>query len=365
MKIALLGDIALYGRYSVEGNPAVRDYFAAAEAHLAGFDHVVGNLETPFAQGMRPRGSKSAYIMARDENVETLRHLHVSVVNLANNHVFDYGRPGYRHTLEVLRRAGIPYFGVEGIQHTLESADARVALHGYCSHNTNPLGMSRRGINTLHLPTVERAMRENHARGFLNVVSIHSGQEHVNRPSRDDIRMARQLAQVCPYVYYGHHPHVLQGVEEVGGSVIAYSLGNFCFDDVYTSKSDKPLVEQTENNRGGLILELTVRGDRVVEHRATPIFLGRDAMVVGAEAVGDSLRRHSAELAEEEPGYTARRNALIAEFLAGRKQMRDLQWYLKRLNPTSAGIIARARYNQRQYRRNVRRHLRGDVGEAR
>ncbi|HET6765123.1 MAG TPA: CapA family protein [Longimicrobiaceae bacterium] len=364
MKIALLGDIALYGRYSVEGNSHVCDYFAAAAEHLAGFDHVVGNLETPFASGMRPRGSKSAYIMARDENVEILRHLHVDVVNLANNHVFDYGAPGYRHTLDVLRRAGIPYFGVEGIQHTLESADARVALHGYCSHNTNPLGMSPRGINTLNLPAVERAMRANHARGFLNVVSIHSGQEHVNQPSREDIRMARQLAGVCPYVYYGHHPHVLQGVEWWKGSLIAYSLGNFCFDDVYTSKSSRPLVEQTENNRGGLILELTVEGDRVVEHRATPIFLDRDAMVVGAQAVGDRLERHSAELAEAEPGYTARRNARIGEFLAGRKQMRNLEWYLKRLNPTSAGIIARARYNARQYRRNVLRHLRPDGAEG-
>ena len=27
----------------------------------------------------------------------------------------------------------------------------------------------------------------------------------------------------------GHHPHVLQGIEEYNGKNIVYSLGNFCF----------------------------------------------------------------------------------------------------------------------------------------
>ena len=40
-----------------------------------------------------------------------------------------------------------------------------------------------------------------------------------------------------------HHPHVAQGIEMHKSSLIAYSLGNFCFDDVYTSVSKAPLVK--------------------------------------------------------------------------------------------------------------------------
>ncbi len=30
----------------------------------------------------------------------------------------------------------------------------------------------------------------------------------------------------------GHHPHVIQGIERYGDGVIAYSLGNFLFDNL-------------------------------------------------------------------------------------------------------------------------------------
>ena len=35
------------------------------------------------------------------------------------------------------------------------------------------------------------------------------------------------MAPLCLPV--GHHPHVLQGIEEYQGKYIVYSLGNFCF----------------------------------------------------------------------------------------------------------------------------------------
>jgi gamma-polyglutamate biosynthesis protein CapA len=363
MRIALLGDIAFFGKYSVEENPGVYDYFREVAEYLRGFDHVVGNLETPLAEpGTRPYGSKSAHIRAHPANVALLQFLGIDVVNLSNNHIWDYGLEGYRRTLGELERAGIPFFGVEGRQLELRGEAAAVALHGYCSWNTNPLGVSRRGgpgIDPLEVNGVKRRLRENAAAGLLNVVSVHSGQEHVNYPSRDDIRMAREFAEVCPYVYYGHHPHVLQGCEERDGSVIAYSLGNFCFDDVYTPRSDQPLLRQTDNNRAGAILEIEVRGGSVAGHRMTPVYAGPSSLRVGVEAVGQQLAGYSRALDEEEPGYTARRDGLIREFLDGRKTMRDLRWYLARLNLNSVGVLARARYNQRQYDRMVRDQLRG------
>src|SRR5690606_7925399 len=107
-------------------------------------------------------------------------------------------------------------FGHAGNELTLDSDNASVVLHGYCSYNTNPLGISKagsEGVNPLNVQTVVKRMRHHDAAGRLNIVSIHSGQEHVNYPSRDDMRMARLFAGVAPYVYYGHHPHVVQGIE--------------------------------------------------------------------------------------------------------------------------------------------------------
>ena len=71
-------------------------------------------------------------------------------------------------------------------------------------------------------------------------------------PSSDDVKFARHLANQFNYVYYGHHPHVIQGFERVNKSTIFYSLGNFIFDDVYTSKDkEKPLIALSESNKTG------------------------------------------------------------------------------------------------------------------
>ena len=44
----------------------------------------------------------------------------------------------------------------------------------------------------------------------------------------------------------GHHPHVLQGIEEYKGKNIVYSLGNFCFGgNAYPSDMDTIIFQQT------------------------------------------------------------------------------------------------------------------------
>src|SRR5690606_1761182 len=102
MRIALLGDIAFYGKYSINGNPSARDYFSEAAEYLEGFDYVVGNLEAPFIAEGKTMGAKSAHIKSDPVNVELLKLLSINVVNLANNHLFDYGREGYRTTTQLL-----------------------------------------------------------------------------------------------------------------------------------------------------------------------------------------------------------------------------------------------------------------------
>jgi poly-gamma-glutamate synthesis protein (capsule biosynthesis protein) len=86
--------------------------------------------------------------------------------------------------------------------------------------------------------------------------------------------MARKLSNVAPFVLYGHHPHVLQGVEEAKDSLFAYSLGNFCFDDVYTNKSSEPLVKMTNNNKESAILSLEYKDSKLIRHEMIPIFDG-------------------------------------------------------------------------------------------
>ena len=50
MKIALLGDIGLFGKYDVNINTNVYEYLENLAKLLCEFDYVIGNFETPFTQ---------------------------------------------------------------------------------------------------------------------------------------------------------------------------------------------------------------------------------------------------------------------------------------------------------------------------
>jgi poly-gamma-glutamate synthesis protein (capsule biosynthesis protein) len=360
LKIALLGDIGLFGKYSVRRGREVFRYFEDIAEYLSAFDYVVGNLETPLCEGLSRKGQKSAYINASPRNSELLNYLNISAVNLANNHVFDFGRAGYNQTTDSLEKIGVDYFGVDGREVLLRVGKARVAIHGYCSFNTNPLGVSREfgnGVNFLNLEQVVEAVKRHNRNDYLNIVSVHSGQEHVNYPSRDDIRMARFLSSYGPYVYYGHHPHVMQGYETCNDAVIAYSLGNFCFDDVYTERSKEPLVKQTRNNKSGLIAELEIDESAVRNFKFRTILADKDSLRLEPKGLAEALEEYCEALRDNSDVYDARRNALIAQFLSSRRNSRNLEWYMKRISLNSVGVIMRARINRFRYRMNVTRYL--------
>ena len=364
MRIALLGDIGLFGQYSVAEDADASQRFDAVAEYLRDFDLVVGNLEVPFVSDAPTVGQKSAYLQSDPRNVELLRRLGVHAVTLANNHAMDFGRRGIEQTMHALDKANIDHFGVDDRSMAVDTAGGRVRLRGYCSFTANPLGVQRAsgrpGINRFVLPEVEALLEADRSAGFLPILSVHSGEEHVNYPNPVDIRVARRLADAGPLVYYGHHPHVVQGIETRGHALLAYSLGNFCFDDVYTPRSSEPLVRQSENNKLGLILELEVKDAELVGHRHMPVFGGPKGLELHCnDETATIVAERSAALQMPLDELSALRDRELKAYRDARRKRRDLQWYLRRLNWNSVGILVRARLNRQAHHHTVVRHLHG------
>lgn len=356
MKIALLGDTAFFGKNTIDDNK-VFDYFKDIREKLREYDYVIANLETPFNQNSKPNGYKSAYISSDIKNVELLKYLGVSIVNLANNHIFDFGIDAYNLTKKVLKENNINFFGVEGKSAHLEKDGNMISFHGFCCYSSNPLGMGANGINELNYKGVENILKENKQLGYNTILSIHAGQEHINYPNYDHIKFARKLSQIVPYVYYGHHPHVLQGIEKSNDSLIAYSLGNFCFDDVYTKKSNKPLVKQLDNNKSSIILELEYENNKLVKHMAIPIYAGEDKMQIGSPVINKNLDFYSLKLDLNEQDYNSMRNELLAKLVEKRNAKRGLQWYLKRVNLRTFFVAKDLYTNKQKYNSNLKQYL--------
>lgn len=354
MKIALIGDIAPFGRYCLSHNDSLLEQFSSIIDYLQQFDVVIGNLETPFADNEQPISGKSATIKSDPSNINLLKFLGITHVTLANNHIGDFGFNAYNKTKNILENSGIDWFGTEGKQVFIEKNNEKIALLGYCSYNTNPSPVKVGGQHSLNYLNVEKvceALRENASNGYFSVLSVHSGQEHIHLPSYDDVAFARGLAKKIDYVYYGHHPHVVQGHEKLCGSTIFYSLGNFIFDDVYTPRDlNKPLIKLSEANKTGIIGKIEIKNGYIINSGVMPIYMGPERMLIGNEVLNFDMQVFDDYLINagtEE--YDIQRMSYIHDFIQSRQKLRDFKWYLCRLNMNSCKIIFNARKNAKLY----------------
>ena len=132
---------------------------------------------------------------------------------------------------------------------------------------------------------------------------------------------------------HGHHPHVVQGVEKINNSFIAYSLGNFCFDDVYTKKSTLPLIKLSENNKTTFIWSVEIQNNKIIKSDYIPVYIGEEKLEITSEEIfNQKMKEYSEFLNTEKQKYIITRHNLLTSYLNSRKQMRDLNWYLKRMN---------------------------------
>ena len=76
----------------------------------------------------------------------------------------------------------------------------------------------------------------------FTVVTVHWGTEYVRTASDPQRHIAQAFVEAGADVVFGHHPHVVQGIETIKGKPVFYSLGNFIFDQYGTKETNEGLA---------------------------------------------------------------------------------------------------------------------------
>ena len=141
----------------------------------------------------------------------------VEAVNVANNHTLDYGETGRKDTIANLEAAGLVVSG-NGQLGIFEKNGVRVGMTGYCF----PYKNGKKDISG-----DVKALRE--AGCQIVIASFHWGSEYSADFTAEQRAIGRAALAAGADVVVGHHPHVVQGVEQRDGRYILYSLGNLVF----------------------------------------------------------------------------------------------------------------------------------------
>ena len=212
------------------------DYFMAnVKSIFSKDDLTIANFEGTLTESTE-REDKQFAFKAPASYANILTAGSVEAVNTANNHSHDYGEESFNDTLKALDTANILHFGYDETAVT-EVKGVKVGLVGIYELNDH-LGR-------------EEQLKQNIAKvkqdgAQLIVVIFHWGNEKEEVPDENQKTLGHLAIDEGADLVCGHHPHVLQGIEEYKGKNIVYSLGNFCFDgNAYPSDMDTIIFQQT------------------------------------------------------------------------------------------------------------------------
>lgn len=211
-------------------------FFEKVSDVFATDDLTVINLEGPLTDSTDKQDKTFAF-KGDMEFTEILTTGSVEAVNLANNHSYDYGVEGFEDTTECVTEAGVTWFGYDETP-VVEVNGVQVGLVGvYMLRLTDDQGME----------AIESRIQQAKDLGAeVIIVSFHWGSEYSYTPSASQEMLAKYAIDEGADLVVGHHPHVLQGIDEYSGKYIVYSLGNFCFGgNRNPSDKDTIIFQQT------------------------------------------------------------------------------------------------------------------------
>ena len=203
-------------------------------------DYAIGNFEG-IVSNPHIQTPIMGFLFSIDElYLKLLKENGFDMLSLANNHSYDYGSAGLIHTRTLCGEIDIMCHGSPTQLDTF-------------STTTVTIGNYTIGFLFLHtleyVPTLEELQKTIsilNDNSMLQIVYVHWGDEYMLYHNQHQENLAHTLIDLGIDAVIGHHPHVVQDVSLYNGKPIFYSLGNFIFDQYFSSDVQEGLVLKLE-----------------------------------------------------------------------------------------------------------------------
>ncbi len=209
--------------------------FADVKPELKG-DIVFGNFEStltkyPSSAKAIGRGLVFAF-RTPPEYTALLKDAGFDILNVANNHSFDFFEAGFKDTVQNLQKVGIKAVGEKGKIVYNEVKGVKVAFIGFSNYEAHN--------NLSDIKAGKKLVQQAQKNADFVVISFHGGAEGtgaLNVKNRTEYFYGENRGNLVLFTHsmidagadlvLGHGPHVTRALELYKGKLIAYSLGNF------------------------------------------------------------------------------------------------------------------------------------------
>lgn len=240
--------------------------FSNVSAVLKKGDITFGNLESVLSDvNINYRDLTSVSLRGAEKSIIELTSAGFNVLSIANNHVLQHGEASLKRTKVLLQQYGIQGIGVSETKEksrqvfSLEINGLKIGFLAYC------LIRDKTAYCSVDSPSeIIGDVKVASTKVDILIVSMHWGNEYIRKPSPQQVELGHAIIDAGAKLILGHHPHVLQGIEEYNGGVIAYSMGNFVFDMWQRKMRESMLLSFTFSKKG------------IAEFEIIPTLIGKD-----------------------------------------------------------------------------------------
>ncbi len=186
-------------------------------------DIMMMNNEFTYSDRGTPLSGKDYTFRASKDKVELLSVFGADIVNLANNHVYDYGPDALLDTMDQLSEAGVAYVGAgedldeaskivyyvaNGKKIAIVSATEIERSKNYTKEATEDACGVLKTLNPDKFTQIIRTAKEN---SDYVIAVVHWGTEGTLYPDSSQRRLAQTFVEAGADAIIGGHPHRLQG----------------------------------------------------------------------------------------------------------------------------------------------------------
>lgn len=222
---------------------------------LKGADLRIGNCEVVLSEeGLDRNLLSSAEFRSYPDAVRGLKYAQFDIMALPTNHSLNHGEKAFRESIRVMEENGIKCVGMKGedggcIPAVVDVKGISVGILAY-SFRPEKYFKGEPCYAQGDKDTICRDIKLLREKCSFVIVSLHWGDEFIQRPSLWQIETAREFVDAGAGIIFGHHPHVLQGIERYNGGCTAYSLGNFICDMWQDERRETVIIDAVINAEG-------------------------------------------------------------------------------------------------------------------
>jgi poly-gamma-glutamate synthesis protein (capsule biosynthesis protein) len=313
IRIAAVGDLLLTCQPESTAPQRGLEALSAEILQLfASCDIVFANLECTLHSDNKV--TSEPRVFSSEAQIRSLKNSGISIVTLGNNHSFDGKDEGFQQLVTLLKELDIPYCGAgknlkEAQAPTILEVNGKtlafIAVVDKTSGMTRFAGQETSGVAQLHTGEVCSSIQKLREQVDYVIVSPHWGEERFRHPSPTQIQQAQAFIDAGATLVLGHHPHVLQGMEQDRKAAVFYSLGNFLANEVYWENGDSLTWNRVERTGCIALCEITPEG--ITQVKQIPIYDDSTSVKIEKSGWGDRCLRRANRLLRKGPSNSSYR----------------------------------------------------------